>query len=174
MPDFWKTFKIDFFPSKVFSFTPKGDVIVLPKGSTPVDFAYAVHSDIGNHCELSKIGGRIVQLNHILENGDVVEVTVNKNKKPSKDWLRFVKTSLAKSHIKKLTDEDNSGFKFPLPGFIRRRITEFSEASKKDRKKNKKLKKEKFAIFILLGKKECLYMWQNAVIPNLEITLAPI
>ena len=99
VPDFWKTFKIDFFPSKVFSFTPKGDVIVLPKGSTPVDFAYAVHSDIGNHCELSKIGGRIVQLNHILENGDVVEVTVNKNKKPSKDWLRFVKTSLAKSNI---------------------------------------------------------------------------
>ncbi len=156
VPDFWKTFKIDFFPSKVFSFTPKGDVIVLPKGSTPVDFAYAVHSDIGNHCELSKIGGRIVQLNHILENGDVVEVTVNKNKKPSKDWLRFVKTSLAKSHIKKLTDEDNSGFKFPLPGFIRRRITEFSEASKKRQEEKQKVEEGKIRHIYLAGQKGML------------------
>lgn len=100
VPDFWKTFKIDFFVNQIFSFTPKGDVIALPKNSTPVDFAYAVHSDIGNHCESAKISEKIVPLNHILENGDVVEITVNKNKTPSKDWLRFVRTSLAKSQIK--------------------------------------------------------------------------
>jgi len=132
-PDFWKTFKIDFFTNKVFTFTPKGDVITLPKNSTPIDFSYAVHSDIGNHCEAAKISGKMVPLNHILENGDVVEISVNKNKKPSKDWLRFVKSSLAKSHIKKLTDENTSGFKFPWPGFIRKKIAELSEASKKKR-----------------------------------------
>lgn len=133
VPDFWKTFKIDFFAEQVFAFTPKGDVIVLPKNSTPIDFAYAVHSDIGNHCESAKIGGKIVQLNHILENGDVIEISVNKNKKPSKDWLRFVKTSFARSHIKKLTDQDKLGFRFPLPSFIRKKLTEISEAAKKKR-----------------------------------------
>jgi GTP diphosphokinase / guanosine-3',5'-bis(diphosphate) 3'-diphosphatase len=141
IPDFFKTYKIDFFENKVFSFTPKGDVIVLPKNSTPVDFAYAVHSDIGNHCESAKISGKIVQLNHILENGDVVEIAINKNKKPSKDWLKFVKTSLAKSHIKKITEEENPGFKFPLPGFIRRKITEISEASKKRQEEKQKAAK---------------------------------
>ncbi|MCX6722240.1 MAG: HD domain-containing protein [Candidatus Staskawiczbacteria bacterium] len=140
IPDFWKTFKIDFFTNKVFCFTPKGDVIVMTKNSTPVDFAYAVHSDIGNHCESAKIGGKIVQLNHILENGDIVEITVNKNKAPSKDWLRFVKTSFAKSHIKKLTDENRSSFRFPLPNFIRKKITEISEASQKRKAEKQKIK----------------------------------
>jgi len=138
-PDFWKTFKIDFFTNKVFCFTPKGDVIVLPKNSTPVDFAYAVHSGIGNRCESAKVGGKIVQLNHILENGDVVEIATNKNKTPSKDWLKFVKTSMAKSHINKLTGQEKSTFKFPLPKFIRRKLTEISEASKKRQEEKQKI-----------------------------------
>jgi guanosine-3',5'-bis(diphosphate) 3'-pyrophosphohydrolase len=138
IPEFWKSFKIDFFKNQVFTFTPKGDIIVLTRGSTPVDFAYAVHSAIGNHCESAKIGGKIVQLNHVLENADIVEITINKNKNPSKDWLRFVKTSLAKSNIKKLTDQEESRFKFPIPGFIRRKIEEISEAAK--RKKAEKIK----------------------------------
>lgn len=141
-PDFWKTFKIDFFTNQIFTFTPKGDVIILPKGSTPIDFAYAVHSAIGDHCESAKIGGQIVQLNHILENGDIVEISINKNKNPSKDWLRFVKTSLAKSHIKKLTEEASSGFKFPIPSFIKRKIAEISEKAKKKREEKKLIKKE--------------------------------
>lgn len=152
-PDFWKTFKIDFFTNQIFTFTPKGDVIALPKGSTPVDFAYAVHSEIGNHCEFAKIGGKIVQLNHVLENGDIVEVSINKNKNPSKDWLRFVKTSLAKSHIKKLTSQDESGFRFPLPGFIRRKITEISEASKKRQEEKQRIKKGKVRQIYLAGQK---------------------
>ena len=156
IPEFWKTFKIDFFTNKVFAFTPKGDVIVLTKNSTPVDFAYAVHSDIGNHCESAKIGGKIVQLNHILENGDIVEITVNKNKTPSKDWIRFIKTSLAKSHIKKLEEKDKSGFKFPLPGFIRRRITEFSEASKKRQEEKQKLGEINVRHIYLAGQKGML------------------
>lgn len=153
--EFWKNFKLDFFANQVFTFTPKGDVIVLPKNSTPIDFAYAVHSDIGNHCESAKIGDKIVQLNHILENGDVVEIAVNKNKKPSKDWLRFVKTSLAKSHIRKLTGED-AKFKFPLPGFIRRKITEISEASKKRQEEKQKIQKGNLRQIYLAGQKGML------------------
>lgn len=156
IPEFWKTFKIDFFPNKIFVFTPKGDVIMLPKNSTPIDFAYAVHSDIGSHCEAAKVGGKIVQLNHLLENGDVVEITVNKNKTPSKDWLRFVKTSFAKSHIKKLTDKDESGFRFPLPNFIRRKITEISEASKKKKGEKELIKKEGAKHVYIAGQKGML------------------
>jgi len=156
IPDFWKTFKIDFFENKVFTFTPKGDVIILPKDSTPVDFAYAVHSDIGNHCESAKISGKIVQLNHILENGDVVEIATNKNKIPSKDWLKFVKTPLARSHIKRLTGEEKSGFRFPLPSFIRKKIIEISEASQKRKEEKEKIKKGNMGQVSLAGQKGIL------------------
>lgn len=156
IPEFWKTFKIDFFGNQVFTFTPRGDVIALPKNSTPVDFAYAVHSDIGNHCEFAKIRGKIVQLNHILENGDVVEIAINKNKKPSKDWLRFVKTSLAKSHIKRLTSQDESGFSFPLAGFIKRKIAEISEKAKKKKGEKELIKKEGPKQIYLAGQKGML------------------
>ncbi|MCX6722881.1 MAG: HD domain-containing protein [Candidatus Staskawiczbacteria bacterium] len=155
IPDFWKNFKIDFFPNKVFCFTPRGDVIVLPKNSTPIDFAYAIHSDVGNHCESAKISSKIVQLNHILENGDIVEIAVNKNKKPSKDWLRFVETSLAKSHIKKITDQ-GSNFNFPFPGFIKRKIAEISEASKKRQEEKQDIKKGNVKQIYLSGQQGML------------------
>ena len=156
VPDFWKTFKIDFFPNQVFTFTPKGDIIVLPKNSTPVDFAYAVHSDVGNHCESAKIGDKIVQLNHILENGDIVAITTNKNKTPSSDWFKFVKSNFAKSHIKKFVGQEKSSFKFPIPGFIRRKITEISEASKKRREAKALIKKEGAKHIYLAGQKGML------------------
>ena len=142
VPEFWKTFKIDFFPNQVFTFTPKGDVIVLPNGSTPIDFAYAIHSDIGNHCESAKVGGKIVPLSHVLENGDVIDITTNKNKRPSKDWLRFVKTSLAISHIKKITTQNGSNFAFAIPSFIKKKIFEITERGKKNKEKKKLIKKE--------------------------------
>jgi len=154
-PDFWKSFKIDFFTNKVFAFTPKADIIVLPKDSSVVDFAYAVHSNIGNHCESAKIGGKIVQLNHVLNNGDIVEIAVNKKKSPSKDWLKFVKTSLARSHIKKLTDQKPT-FKLPIPGFIRRKFAEISEASRKKREGKLKLKKENIRHIYLAGERGML------------------
>src|SRR3989344_43237 len=154
--DFWKSFKIDFFPNKIFSFTPKGDVIVLPKNSTVVDFAYAVHSDIGNHCESAKIEGKIVPLNRTLENGDVVEITVNKKKLPSKDWLRFVKTSLAKSNIKRLTDQGDSGFRLPFSRFIKRKLTEISEASKKWCEEKIKLSKDNIGHISIAGQRRML------------------
>lgn len=155
-PDFWKTFKIDFFTNKVFCFTPKGDIIVLQKNSTPVDFAYALHSDIGNHCESAKIDGKIVPLNHILKNGNVVQIIINKNKSPSKDWLRFVMTSLAKSHIKKAVGQDKSFFKFPIPSFIRKKIAEISEASKKKKEEKQKIEKGQIRQIFLAGQKGIL------------------
>ncbi len=154
--DFWKNFKIDFFPDKIFSFTPKGDVIVLPKGSTVVDFAYAIHSDIGNHCESAKIEGKIVPLSRAIENGDIVEITVNKKKLPSKDWLRFVKSSLAKSNIKKITDQSSSGFKIPFSGFIKRKLAEISEASKKRRDEKIKLSKDNIRHISIAGQRGML------------------
>jgi GTP pyrophosphokinase len=156
MSEFWQNFKIDFFPNKVFTFTPKGDIIALPSGSTPVDFAYAVHSEIGNRCESAKINNKMVQLSQVLENGDVVAITTNKNKIPSKDWLRFVKTSFAKSHIKKLTSEMETGFKLPIPGFIKRKFIEISEAAKKKKEEKKLIKKEGPRQLYLAGQKGML------------------
>ena len=153
IPEFLKTFKIDFFSNKTFTFTPKGDVIVLSKGSTPVDFAYAVHSDIGNHCEFAKVRGKIIPLSHILENGDVVEIITNKNKKPSKDWLRFVKTSLAKSQIKKTVAQDEPSFAFAIPTFIKKKIFEFTEKVQKRKEEKIQIKKERPREIYLAGQK---------------------
>jgi GTP pyrophosphokinase len=155
-PDFWKSFKINFFTNQIFCFTPKGDIISLPKESTPIDFAYAIHSEIGNKCESAKVNGKIVQLNHFLKNGDIVEITINKNRIPSKDWLRFVKTNMAKSHIKKITDQIRPTFKFPIPGFIKRKFEEITEARKKKREEKIKIKKEKPSQIYLGGQKGML------------------
>lgn len=98
--EFWEGLKIDFFKNRIFALTPKGDVIDLPEGATPVDFAYAVHTDLGNKCSGAKVNGKLVQLSSRLANGDVVEILTEKNKTPSRDWLDFVKTNAAKSRIK--------------------------------------------------------------------------
>lgn len=98
--EFIERIKNEFFKERIYVFTPKGKLIELPYGSTPIDFAYKVHSEIGNHCERAKVNGKIVPLNYELQNGDIVEIITNKNKKPSIDWLSFVKTSNAKKKIK--------------------------------------------------------------------------
>ena len=92
--------ELDFFKNRIFVLTPKGEVIELPEESTPLDFAYAIHSDIGDHCEQARLGGKIIPLSHALEDGDTVEIVINKKKKPSPDWLKIVKTSKARSKIK--------------------------------------------------------------------------
>ena len=97
---FMSVVKDDLFPQEVFVFTPKGDLIDLPQGSTPIDFAYNIHSDIGDHCMGAKVNGQQVSLNYQLKNGDTVEVASSKSHKPSKDWLRFVATSKAKQRIR--------------------------------------------------------------------------
>jgi len=97
--------KTDLFISEVFVFTPKGDLLKLPIGSTLVDFAFAVHTDIGLHCIGAKVNGRIVPLNTQLKSGDSVEIITSANQRPHMDWLTFVKTSKAKSKIKRWLKE---------------------------------------------------------------------
>jgi len=96
---FLKTIKMDFFKDRVFIFTPKGDIVDLPEDSSPIDFAYAIHTDIGNHAKGAKINGKNVALNTKLKNNDIVEIQVNKNANPSSKWLDHVKTSLARKQI---------------------------------------------------------------------------
>lgn len=98
--EFVDTMKLDLFSDELYVFTPGGDVKRFSHGATPVDFAYAVHSDVGNRCSGAKINGRIVPLNYKLESGDTVEIITNKKQMPNKDWLNFVVTSKAKSHIR--------------------------------------------------------------------------
>ena len=92
--------KMDFFKDRIFVLTPHGDVKDLPEGATPVDFAYAVHSEVGHRTQGALVNGRLVPLAHKLVSGDVVDIATHKNGKPSKDWLRFVKTTQASKHIR--------------------------------------------------------------------------
>lgn len=97
--EFFDSLKIDFFKDRIFVFTPKGDVIDLPEGATPIDFAYHVHTDLGHQCIGAKVDGKMTSLDQSLENGQVVEIIIEKNKKPNRDWLKSVKTNLAKNRI---------------------------------------------------------------------------
>ena len=98
--EFLESVKVDLYPDLVFVFTPAGDLVELPRGATPVDFAYAVHSQVGEQCVGAKVNGRMVPLSHRLKNGDRVEITTSKHHTPSADWLEFVQTSKARNKIR--------------------------------------------------------------------------
>ncbi|MGB9748867.1 MAG: RelA/SpoT family protein [Candidatus Woesearchaeota archaeon] len=108
---FFEDLKIDLFKNEIVVLTPKGDSVILPEGSTPVDFAYAVHTHLGDKCSKAIVNGKIVSLDKELESGDVVEIITSKNAKPSSSWLKFVKTKTASQKIRKalgIPKEDKS------------------------------------------------------------------
>ncbi len=109
--EFLETVKVDLFPDKIYVFTPKGDIIALPKGATTVDFAYAVHTDIGNRCVAAKINRALVPLRSELENSQTVEIITSRGAKPNPNWLQFVRTAKARSsirqHMRKLRSNES-------------------------------------------------------------------
>lgn len=106
---FLENIKTDFFNDRIFIMTPKGDVVDLPDGSTAIDFAYAIHSDIGDHISGAKVNGKLSQIFSVLKNGDIVEISSRKEANPSRKWLDNTKTNLAKRHIRSyLEKEENS------------------------------------------------------------------
>ena len=98
--EFLSTLKIDLYPEEVYTFTPKGKVVVLPRDSTPIDFAYSIHTEVGHSCVGAKVNGRMVPLRHKLHSGDIVEILTQPGHKPSRDWLSLVKSSRARNKIK--------------------------------------------------------------------------
>ena len=109
--EFMSTFKVDMYQEEVYCFTPRGRVIILPRDASPVDFAYAIHTDVGHSCVGAKVNGRIVPLRSQLRSGDVVEVLTQTGHQPSKDWLGFVNTSRARNKIRqvvKATERDRA------------------------------------------------------------------
>ena len=104
--EFLNTVKVELFPEEVYVFTPRGDVKELPRGATPIDFAYAIHTEVGNQCVGAKVNGRMVPLKVELKNGDVVEIVTQPSHKPSRDWLKVAKTSRALSKIRVVLREE--------------------------------------------------------------------
>src|SRR5947199_969977 len=98
--EFLSTLKIDLYPEEVYTFTPKGKVVVLPRDSTPIDFAYTIHTEVGHACVGAKVNGRMVPLRHKVHSGDIVEIITQPGHKPSRDWLSVVRSSRARNKIK--------------------------------------------------------------------------
>ncbi len=150
--DFFQDLKIDMFSDEVFVFTPRGDVINLPAGATPIDFAYNIHSAIGNRMTGAIVNGRIVPFNHVLSNGDIVEVlTSNASKGPSRDWLSIVKSPEARNKIrqwfkKERREENIAHGKQSFESELRRVNLQMSDITRDDIKP-KVLKKVSFVSF---------------------------
>jgi GTP pyrophosphokinase len=113
--DFIESVKGDLFSNEVYVFTPKGEVKVLPRGATPIDFAYSIHTDVGSHCTGAKVNGKMVSLRYNLKQGDVVEIITSRGQRPHRDWLDAVKTSKARSKIRRaLKDVEEEGAGEPV------------------------------------------------------------
>jgi GTP pyrophosphokinase len=97
--EFLDSVRLDLFPDEVYVFTPRGDVKALPEGATPVDFAYAVHTDVGHHCVGAKVNGKLVPLRYTLRQGDILEIVTSPTQHPSRDWLKIVKSNRARAKI---------------------------------------------------------------------------
>lgn len=131
--EFLESFKIDLYSGQIFTFTPKGDVIILPKGACPIDFAYKVHAEIGNRCVGAKINGKIASLNTKLNTGDYVEILTNQNSKgPKRDWLNIVVSSSAKAKIRSFfrKEDDAEQVKANLAGIMQQTAKNKAAAGK--------------------------------------------
>src|SRR4029077_16857080 len=104
--EFLEFLKIDLYQDEIFVFTPRGDVKRLPKGATPIDFAFAVHTEVGQHCQGARINGRIAPLHRPLKNGDTVEILTSAQAKPSRDWLGHIHTARPRHQIPQGTQEE--------------------------------------------------------------------
>jgi guanosine-3',5'-bis(diphosphate) 3'-pyrophosphohydrolase len=111
--EFVEGLKRDFFSHRVFVFTPRGDVIDLPMHSTPIDFAYAIHSELGNHVAGAKVNGKLVTFDTRLRNGDIVEITEKPSAHPTAKWMDFARTSMARRHIRNALEHLENGTKVP-------------------------------------------------------------
>ena len=100
--EFIQNLKVELYPEEVYTFTPKGQVKAFPRGATPIDFAYSIHTDVGHQCVGARVNGKMVPLRARLKNGDIVEIVTQTGHKPSRDWLNFVVTSHARYKIKHL------------------------------------------------------------------------
>ena len=140
--------KIDFFKKRIFAFTPKGDVKDLPEKATPIDFAYAIHTDLGHAVKGAKVNGKIVPLSYDLKNGDVVEIIKGKEKKPSFDWLKIVKTAIAKKSI-------NSWFR--EMGDVRVEVAEEKHVKRRSQNIKRKIMIAKSGEPLIAGQKGLLY-----------------
>ncbi len=130
--DFIESLKLDLFPKDVYAFTPMGKVIQLPRGSTPIDFAYAIHSEVGDSCTGAKINGRIVPIKTELQNGDVVEIITTSNSKPSRDWLNYVVTSQARNRVRHFITEQQRADSIDLGRkLLEKEASRFNVSSKK-------------------------------------------
>ncbi len=105
--EFLSSLKMDLYPDEVYTFTPKGKVVVVPADGTPVDFAYTIHTEVGHTCVGAKVNGRMAPLRTKLRTGDIVEIVTQKDHKPSRDWLTFVKSPRARNKIKHWLNEDH-------------------------------------------------------------------
>ncbi len=132
--EFLNNVKIDFFTERIFVFTPKGDAIELPENATALDFAYAIHSDIGDHAQGAHVNGKYVALNTKLASGDIVNVEVKKSSHPTQKWVEFTKTSLARRHIRSYLGK--GGLEIPCPIVVRKKKTR-----REDREKKRKTKR---------------------------------
>jgi (p)ppGpp synthase/HD superfamily hydrolase len=98
--EYMKNVRLNLYPDRIFVLTPQNDVIDLPKGATPIDFAYKIHEDVGSHAVMAKINGKIAKLNEELQNGDVVEIITSRNQKPNADWLNWAKSGSSMKKIR--------------------------------------------------------------------------
>lgn len=152
--DFLEHTKMELFPDQVFCFTPQGDLINLPKGATPIDFAYAVHSEVGNRCVGAKVNGSLIPLRSTLSHGDQVEIITSKNHLPAPEWERFVVTGKARSHIRRFQKQERRSYiklgRSMLNKSMRKiKVTESEEAFEHVLKRLKLLTKDD--LFMALG-----------------------